>query len=33
VFDWKKRAEYAADPSVGTLSEGKFGKEKKNVNV
>jgi hypothetical protein len=29
VFDWKKRAEFAADPSVGKLSEGKFGKQKK----
>jgi large subunit ribosomal protein L15 len=25
VFDWKKRAALAADPSVGQLSEGKYG--------
>lgn len=25
VFDWKKRAALAADPSVGMLSEGKYG--------
>jgi len=25
VFDWKRRAEYAADPRVGDLAEGKYG--------